>query len=134
METTIWPIFGGALIGASAVILMLSIGKIAGISGIAWGALSRGLAPTDRFWRWWFLLGVVGGAYLLHFLTAKPIPLVIHAPSEALLAGLLVGIGVKLGNGCTSGHGVCGVSRFSGRSIVATIVFMGAAILTVGIR
>lgn len=131
MENYLWPIIGGVLIGASAIFLMLSIGKIAGISGIAWGAFSNETEKDDRAWRWLFLLGLVAGTFLLHFVTGKPVPEVTNTPIEAMLAGLIVGVGVKLGNGCTSGHGVCGISRLSTRSIVATIIFMTTAIVTV---
>lgn len=133
MENYLWPIIGGILIGASAVFLMLSIGKIAGISGIAWGAFSKGTGTGDRAWRWLFLLGIVVGAFLLHFITGKAVPEVTNTPIEAMLAGMIVGIGVKLGNGCTSGHGVCGISRLSARSIVATLIFMTTAIATVAV-
>ena len=73
----------------------------------------------------------MAGTFLLHFVTGKPVPEVTNTPIEAMLAGLIVGVGVKLGNGCTSGHGVCGISRLSTRSIVATIIFMTTAIVTV---
>ncbi|MCL4140049.1 UNVERIFIED_CONTAM: hypothetical protein GTU68_014497 [Idotea baltica] len=133
MENYLWPIIGGVLIGLSAILLMLSIGKIAGISGIMWGAFEKTTSKGDRSWRFFFLLGIVLGAFLLHSITGKPIPIVTNTPIQAILAGLLVGVGVKLGNGCTSGHGVCGISRLSTRSIVATITFMFTAILTVAL-
>ena len=133
MENTLWPLIGGVLIGLSAILLMLSIGKIAGISGIAWGAFARETDRDDRSWRWLFLLGIVAGAFLLHFITGKPVPEVANTPVKASIAGLIVGIGVSLGNGCTSGHGVCGISRLSARSIVATLTFMATAIVTVAV-
>ena len=133
MTEFIWPITGGILIGLSAVFLMLSIGKIAGIAGITWGAVSSSTDISDRSWRWFFIGGLVVGAFLLHVVSGKPIPEVTNTPVQAILAGLIVGIGVKLGNGCTSGHGVCGMSRLSARSIVATTVFMAVAIATVAI-
>lgn len=135
MEHFLWPILGGILIGVSAVFLMLFTGKIAGISGIFWGMLSKRELDDDRLWRWLFVLGLPMGALLVHNVMEKaiPIPTVQDTPLQAALAGLLVGIGVKLGNGCTSGHGVCGISRFSLRSIVATLTFMAIAILTVAL-
>lgn len=134
MEIFIWPIIGGVLIGLSAVFLMLSIGKIAGISGIVWGVFAKQTEQHDRTWRWLFLLGIVVGAWLLHLVTGKPLPEATNTPVQAILAGLIVGIGVNLGNGCTSGHGVCGISRLSARSIIATIVFILTAMLTVALR
>ena len=133
MDNLLWPLIGGVLIGSSAILLMLSIGKIAGISGIAWGAFARDTQRGDRSWRWLFLLGIVMGAFLLHLVTGKPVPEVANTPVRAVIAGLIVGIGVKLGNGCTSGHGVCGIGRLSARSIVATTVFMATAIVTVAV-
>ncbi len=135
MEHFLWPTVGGTLIGISAISLMLFVGKIAGISGIFWGMLSTREADDDRLWRWLFVLGLPIGALLVHSGMEKtiPIPTVQDTPLQAALAGLLVGIGVKLGNGCTSGHGVCGISRFSLRSIVATLIFMTIAILVVAL-
>lgn len=133
MEHFFWPILGGILIGLAAVLLMLFIGKIAGVSGIFWAMLSNDGAANDRLWRWLFILGLPVGAVLAHSLLDKAVPTIEQAPFRAALAGLLVGMGVKLGNGCTSGHGVCGISRFSMRSIVATLTFMLTAIATVAI-
>jgi uncharacterized protein len=123
------PLIGGLLIGATAVALLLFLGRIAGIGGIVWGAIS---AQPDNAWRWLFIVGLVLGPVLYHTLAAVPYP----APSplpwwQALVGGLLVGFGVKLGNGCTSGHGVCGIGRLSMRSLFATITFMATGIITV---
>lgn len=120
---------GGLLIGIASVLLLSLAGRVAGVSGILWGAVS---AQITHLWRWLFLLGLIAGAALAHEVLAIPLPV----PSEmsaptAILAGLLVGIGVKLGNGCTSGHGVCGIGLSSGRSTLATVVFMLAGIATV---
>ncbi|MCL4153861.1 UNVERIFIED_CONTAM: hypothetical protein GTU68_039530 [Idotea baltica] len=108
--------------------LMLFLGRIAGISSIFWSALT----PADQLWRWLFLLGLPLGAWLGKVLFAA-VPS--SAPSNnmvlAVVAGLLVGFGVKMGSGCTSGHGVCGIGRFSIRSIVATLVFISSGVLTV---
>ncbi|HEX9390522.1 MAG TPA: YeeE/YedE thiosulfate transporter family protein [Usitatibacteraceae bacterium] len=120
---------GGVLIGAAAVLLMYLLGRIAGISGIAAGLLSR-TAQGDRGWRLAFLLGLVAAGFLL-----KPLASATAAPAASLLllvaAGLLVGFGSVLGSGCTSGHGVCGLGRRSLRSLVATVVFMLAGLITV---
>ena len=119
---------GGVMIGAAAVLLLWSIGRIAGISGIASGAVEgpRG----DRAWRLAFLAGMVlAGAVALQFVPAPPRA---QSGSTALLlsAGFLVGYGTRLGNGCTSGHGVCGLGRLSRRSLAAVFVFMGFAMAT----
>lgn len=127
------PLIGGLLIGASAVILLLFLGRIAGAGGIIWGAIS---AEPDNAWRWLFIVGLLAGPVLYHTLSGTPYPTA--SPLQwwyAVIAGLLVGFGVKLGSGCTSGHGVCGIGRLSPRSLVATIVFMAFGIATVyGIR
>lgn len=133
MEPFILPTVGGILIGIAALLLMYTLGKIAGISGISWGALSVHTPKGDRLWRWLFLLGIPLGALLAHAFLGIPEVDVDQTPIRAAVAGLLVGIGVKLGSGCTSGHGVCGISRFSMRSLVATITFMVAAIITVAL-
>ena len=119
---------GGALIGLSAVILMLSIGRIAGISGIFANLLKL---STFGNWQFAFIAGLfITGLVSHHFY--QPLPIEIQANSLVMIiSGLLVGFGTRLGNGCTSGHGVCGISRFSIRSLVATIVFIGMGILTV---
>ena len=123
------PLSGGFLIGTSAVLLLVLLGRIAGISGIAWAALS---GQTDNAWRWLFLLGMPLGALLYHRVSGAPVP----APSSlglgfAAAGGLLVGFGTRLGSGCTSGHGVCGLGRLSLRSLAATLTFMAVGILTV---
>lgn len=126
--TIIQPVLGGVLIGLSGAMLMLLRGRIAGVSGITGGVLS----PTthDKGWRSLFLLGLLlGGATLLWF-SPGAIQGPAQTPAIVVLAGLLVGFGVGLGNGCTSGHGVCGISRFSPRSFVATGVFVGVGMLT----
>ena len=123
------PLIGGLLIGLSSVALLYFLGRMAGISGIVWGAIS---GQADNGWRWLFLVGLVIGPLLYHQLTATPYPGA--SPLEwwhALIGGLLVGFGVKLGSGCTSGHGVCGIGNLSPRSLVATITFMATGIATV---
>jgi hypothetical protein len=119
---------GGMLAGLSALILMLFNGRVAGISGILAGALQQ-QAP----WRVLFLLGLGAGAWLALTLGWASMPAFTSLPGwpVVLLAGLLVGIGTRLGNGCTSGHGICGMGRLSLRSIVATLTFMAAGFITV---
>lgn len=125
--TPLPALLGGALIGLSASLLLLSHGKVAGISGIVGGLISRG--TTDMAYRAWFLAGLLASGLGLGLL----LPSAFEAPSAPTWsiagAGLLVGYGTRLGNGCTSGHGVCGLSRFSPRSLAATLTFMatGAA-------
>ena len=133
MSAFLWPTVGGVLIGLSAVLLLSTLGRIAGISGILWGWLSSFGSRPQLSWQLVFVFGLIGGALLFHALTGTPHPSLEFDPVRATIAGLLVGIGVRVGNGCTSGHGVCGMSRLSKRSIVATITFMGVAILTVAI-
>lgn len=129
--TPVSALAGGALIGVAAVLLMLMIGRVAGISGIANGALHAD--SGERGWRVAFLVGLVLGGTLVQL--ASPAPLVTRSgfPWWLLVsAGVLVGFGTRLGSGCTSGHGVCGVARFSKRSLAATAVFLslGAATAT----
>ena len=119
---------GGLLIGSSVVLLLLTLGRIAGISGIAAGAMTqRGI---ERYWRLAFLIGVVLSAVLYIGFTGGMQVQTQMSSAWLVVAGLLVGFGTRLGSGCTSGHGVAGLSRLSPRSIVATLTFMGAAVLT----
>ncbi len=114
------------VIGAASWLLLAALGRVAGISGIVAGALSP--QPGERAWRWAFLAGLVGvGALLTRGMHALPSP----PWTVVAVAGLLVGLGTVLGSGCTSGHGVCGLGRRSGRSLVATLVFMGCGFATV---
>jgi uncharacterized membrane protein YedE/YeeE len=124
------PLLGGGLIGAAALLLMGGVGRIAGISGIVGGALDR--PRGDTAWRWLFLGALIAGAGLHRWVAAEPIVPRSDFPVTVLLvAGLLVGVGTRLGSGCTSGHGVCGLARLSPRSLVATATFMGAGLVTV---
>lgn len=123
---------GGALIGLSAALLMLFSGKIAGISGIIAGLLNP--QKHESSWRAAFLTGMIAS-----FLIVAPLGFTLpDTAGESIvvvsLAGLLVGFGTRLGNGCTSGHGIIGLGRFSKRSIFATIAFMGSAFMVVFIR
>ncbi len=119
---------GGALIGLAAVLLFALEGRIAGISGILGGLLS---ASGDRGWRLAFLLGLPAGAALVAALAGSLPQQLLGGWPTLVVAGLLVGFGTRLGSGCTSGHGVCGIARGSPRSITATALFMAAGILTV---
>jgi uncharacterized membrane protein YedE/YeeE len=121
---------GGALIGLASALLLLADGKIAGVSGI----LGRSLlpAPGDLGWRAAFLLGLPFGAWLAASATSDSLGFAITSNRLVLAAaGFLVGVGTQLGNGCTSGHGVCGIARGSRRSIVATLTFMTTGGITV---
>lgn len=122
---------GGVLIGLSASLLLIGSGRIAGISGIL-GDLCFGERQSGA-WRAWFLAGLLGGGALVEWLAPGSIQSAAQPFWVLGVAGVLVGLGTRLGGGCTSGHGVCGVSRFSRRSIFATLTFMGAGMLTVAI-
>ena len=119
---------GGVLIGISATLMLAMLGRVTGISGI----FASCLEPAAGAWRIFFLVGLIVGPALFHGMSGAPVPL----PSEAgwlvaVAAGLLVGFGTRMGSGCTSGHGVCGIGRLSARSIVATCVFMAGGFATV---
>ena len=123
-------LIGGMLIGLSSAALLLFNGKIAGISGIVGGMLS----PTrqDTLWRVFFIVGLLSGGFLIRWFSPQAFVIAINRSASALiLAGFLVGFGTRLGNGCTSRHGVCGMSRLSPRSLVATAIFMATGALTV---
>ncbi|PWQ93729.1 YeeE/YedE family protein [Leucothrix arctica] len=130
MSNFFYPILGGVLIGLSATLLLLLLGRIAGISGIVWAAITE---TGQRTWRLIFLGGVIFGGSLFHWVSGVPIPEGNDNWLLAIIAGLIVGVGVKLGSGCTSGHGVCGIGRLSMRSLTATITFMVAGIVTVAV-
>jgi uncharacterized protein len=122
---------GGAMIGASAVLLMATHGRIAGISGIAVRMFPPYL-DKDAAGRVMFILGLIAAPLLYSVLTGSWAPMTIAGGSGLLVAaGLLVGFGSIWGNGCTSGHGICGLSRLSIRSLVAVATFMATAIITV---
>jgi uncharacterized protein len=129
--TPLSGLIGGALIGLAAAMLMLLSGRLAGISGILGGALTSG---ADRAWRVAFIAGLIVAAVSAPLFGA---PSPAHLASSNLVvfavAGLLVGFGSRMGNGCTSGHGVCGFARLSTRSITATVVFMVVAAATVAL-
>jgi uncharacterized membrane protein YedE/YeeE len=120
---------GGLLIGLSATLLYFLCGRIAGISGITGSLFST--SGDERAWRWRFLLGLLGGGALVRILGGA-VELEFRASWWLIVAGgLLVGYGTRLGGGCTSGHGICGLARLSRRSLVAVLTFMGVAVLTV---
>lgn len=128
--TPVASTIGGLMIGLSAVLLMLFLGRIAGVSGIA----SRLLPPVaeDYGWRLAFVVGLVAAPFIYQQASGRPIEQTVSSDLALMVvAGVLVGFGSVFGGGCTSGHGVCGMSRFSVRSIVATAVFMAVAIVTV---
>ena len=120
---------GGMLIGVAAVLLMLFNGRVAGISGIVAGLLRP--AAHDWGWRAAFLLGLVVAPWLYALVAVLPAVKIDAGAGVVVAAGLLVGLGTRYGSGCTSGHGVCGLSRRSPRSLAATAAFMGAGFLTV---
>jgi uncharacterized protein len=123
---------GGALIGLAAVLLMLFNGRIAGISGIVDGLINP--RTDDRLWRLAFVAGLIAAPLIAALAGhAVPMPQLPGSTITIAAAGLLVGFGTRLGSGCTSGHGICGIARLSPRSIAATLVFMVAAIAVVAV-
>ena len=127
---TPWPaLAGGALIGLAAALFWVLNGRIAGISGVLGGLLKP--VSGDIAWRAAFVLGLVGAPLAYGLFAALPVPQIDAGNAALIAAGLLVGVGTRYGSGCTSGHGVCGLSRLSPRSLVATVCFMGAGFATV---
>ena len=130
MHDLLMAFLGGAMIGLAAVLLMATNGSIMGISGIA----SRLMPPlsTDWQWRLVFLGGVLAAPLIMTLMTGvQPVIEITNNVTLLVISGLLVGFGTVIGNGCTSGHGVCGLSRLSTRSIIATSLFMSFAFVTV---
>ncbi len=128
--TPVSGLIGGLLIGLASALMLLLNGQIAGISGIVGSLLAR--KASEFGWRAVFVVGLLLGAFAYVLVTGGAVPVRIEASLPVLVvAGLLVGFGTRLGSGCTSGHGISGIARFSKRSIVATLVFMAAAIITV---
>ena len=125
------PVAGGVLIGAAVVLLWLTLGRVAGISGIAANAMNA-FRPNALRWPLAFVAGLGLGGWLAYGFVARPVaPALSDAQIIVLIAaGMLVGVGTRLGSGCTSGHGVCGVARLSKRSFAATGVFLAVGMLT----
>lgn len=130
IHAVVKPLVGGILIGTSASLMLFLNGRIAGISGILNGFLSS--PKGEVAWRGAFLSGLIAGGIVLFVVNPDAFSNVAERPvSVVLLAGFLVGFGTTMGGGCTSGHGVCGISRLSPRSIVATAVFILSGMLSV---
>ncbi|MBX2830160.1 MAG: YeeE/YedE family protein [Rhodospirillales bacterium] len=130
--TPISALVGGGLIGLASGLYLLLNGRIAGISGIVGGLLSPGKGGAGPLERVAFIAGLIIGPLILMMGTSFEAQSIVTSPTPVIIAGgLLVGVGTTVGSGCTSGHGICGLSRFSLRSLVATLSFMGAGFLTV---
>lgn len=128
--TPVASTLGGVLIGTTAAALFAVSGRIAGISGIVGGIFVA--PPRDRAWRWLFVLGLFAGGALAMWVAPQRLgPETSAGPLVSIAAGLLVGVGTRVGRGCTSGHGVCGLARRSPRSLAATATFIATAMLTV---
>jgi uncharacterized protein len=124
---------GGILIGLAATLLLVTTGRLAGVSGITCGVF--GGQGLERTWRLAFIAGLISAGLVWQFLLLKPLPVEIEVRGWPLwLAGLLTGFGTRMSGGCTSGHGICGISRFSLRSVYATLTFIAFGMLTVWIR
>ncbi len=125
--TPIHAAVGGALIAFGLALMLVATGRIAGLSGVLAGVLKRG----DRAWRVWFLAGMLAVGAIFELVTPSTFDRAPRVPMWLVaIAGMLVGIGTRLSNGCTSGHGLCGMSRLSKRSIVATATFFGTGVVT----
>jgi uncharacterized membrane protein YedE/YeeE len=123
-------IIGGFIIGGAVSIMLLFNGRVTGISGIVGGILNPKI--SDKRWRLLFLAGLICGGFILKYFHSSSFSLISNAtPLDYIGAGFLVGFGTLLGNGCTSGHGVCGISRFSIRSIISTLIFITSGIIGV---
>jgi len=128
--TPVSGLIGGLLIGLATVLLILFNGKIAGISGIVYGLLTRKGQAVE--WRAVFIVGLLLGAFIYVLATGASLPVYVQASLPVIvIAGLLVGFGARLGSGCNSGHGIAGIARLSRRSIVATLTFFATATITV---
>ena len=121
---------GGFFIGISALLLLVCNGNLAGISGIVGNAIAN---PRQSGWRWCFIIGLLSGATIFLFIHGSLEAIPPSFDGKTALAAALIGIGTRIGTGCTSGHGVCGIGRRSARSLTATAIFMAVAILTVAI-
>lgn len=129
-EELIKAFAGGLMIGAAALVMLLCNGRILGVSGIVGGLLKK--SEESKEWRILFLLGILVGGITILILQPSAFRFTIsRSPWAFIVAGLLVGYGTSVGGGCTSGHGVCGIGRFSIRSLAATLVFMATGAITV---
>ena len=132
IDSIIYSLIGGALIGTAVTLMLLFNGRVTGISGILASSLNK--PSQEGYWRWIFLVGILSGGFFMNQLQPN---FFINLSGRTLgmvaAAGLLVGYGTVMGSGCTSGHGICGISRFSVRSAIATITFMLFGFLTVQI-
>jgi uncharacterized protein len=125
-------LLGGALIGTSASIMLLGIGRITGVAGIVYGLFQQ--PKGEGAWRIYFLAGLFAGGFTLNLFRPEFFGGTVFTKDWTVtVAGILTGFGTILGSGCTSGHGVCGITRFSLRSLVATLIFMALGILTVAV-
>jgi uncharacterized membrane protein YedE/YeeE len=131
-QLELWqPLVGGGLIGVAVSALLLFSGRIAGVSGIVGGLIGK-TQPGDRAWRVMFALGLLAGGVVVALAMPSRMSLEgVPSYGAVIAAGLLVGFGTRLSNGCTSGHGVCGISRFSIRSLAATVAFIAAGMVAV---
>jgi uncharacterized membrane protein YedE/YeeE len=124
--------FGGIVIGIASILMLIAFGRIAGIAGIIGSFIN--LPKNDSLWRFSFLFGIISSGFIFsNFINFKYLSNELNSQNIyiIILAGLLVGFGTRLGSGCTSGHGICGISRLSPRSIISTLTFLIVAILTV---
>ncbi|PKA42317.1 YeeE/YedE family protein (plasmid) [Rhizobium sullae] len=126
----LWPLAGGLLIGLSAGLYLLLNGRIAGISGLAADAAGLTHDGVSKLGLG-FIVGLIAGAWLAAALVRRPDIAITSSPALLIVAGIFVGYGTRLGSGCTSGHGVCGLARLSPRSLAATAIFMAVAGATV---
>lgn len=131
MNDYLMAILGGVLIGLAVSLMLLWNGRVTGISGIVYGAAIQPV-KNDGAWRWYFMGGLLTGGLMLKFTYPSAFGDGLQSSSwTVVVAGLLVGFGTALGNGCTSGHGVCGISRGSPRSMIATLTFIVAGVCSV---
>jgi len=133
MNSFINPLVGGVLIGLASSLMLWLLGQVAGISGIYSNIFNLNI--KGNLWRHFFILGMIAGGFFFKFLNPELLNFPITSSlGELVFAGLMVGIGTRLGSGCTSGHGVCGLGRLSARSLVATLTFILAGVITVFIK
>jgi uncharacterized protein len=127
---TPWPaLVGGIFIGLASAVLLWCNGRIFGVSGIIGGLFNP--LKGDILWRLYVIIGLLMGSTISHFILDTPVSIDVKSTPVLVVGGFLIGIGSRLGSGCTSGHAICGISRFSLRSITATCTFVGTGVLTV---